>query len=66
MYVLPQEVQGKLKEMDEKLKSEGARVDTVKKENMDQLRSSKAEIKSLTEKIERRVLLKTPCFQSCI
>ena len=39
--------------MEEKVRSESARVDSVRKENSDQIRSTKAEIKSLTDKIER-------------
>lgn len=39
--------------MEGKLKSEGAKVENVRKESTDQLRLAKAEIKSLTDKIER-------------
>lgn len=35
------------------MKGEGARVESVRKENTEQLRSSKAEVKSLQDKIER-------------
>lgn len=45
--------------MEEKLKSECARVESVRKEGNEQLRSSKAEIKSLTDKIERCVATPT-------
>ena len=41
--------------MEERVKSEGARVEAVRKENSEQLRSSKAEVKSLLDKIERYV-----------
>lgn len=44
---------GKLREMEEKVKDEKARVDAVRKEGTDQLKSSKTEIKSLTDKVEK-------------
>ncbi len=53
VYVCVQEVQSKLREMEERVQSESARVDSVRRENSDQIRSTKAEIKSLTDKIER-------------
>lgn len=39
--------------MEEKVRSESARVEVARKENNDQLRSTKAEVKSLLDKIER-------------
>jgi hypothetical protein len=39
--------------MEEKLKTESARVVSAKKESSEQIRSMKGEIKSLTEKVDR-------------
>ena len=44
------------------MKSEGVRVESVRKENAEQLRSSKAEVKSLLEKIERYVAITCTCM----
>lgn len=54
-YVTLQVWQSKLAEMEEKLKSESGRVEGVKKESGEQLRSMKGEIKSLTDKADRWV-----------
>ncbi len=43
----------KIKEMEVKMKDEKSRVDAVRKEGADQLKSSKAEIKSLSDKIDK-------------
>lgn len=46
-------MQNSLEEIEGKLKVETARVESVKRENGEQIRSMKGEIKSLTDKIER-------------
>ena len=51
-----QEAQGKIHELEGRLQGERTRVQQEKKDQGDQIRSLKAEIKSLTDKIERSVL----------
>lgn len=57
-------MQGRVNVLTENLKSESARVEHVRKENSEQLRSTKAEVKSLTDKIERLRLLILAKLQS--
>jgi len=53
---LLQEMTGKLRETEGKVKEEKVRVEAVRKEGADQLKASKTEIKSLTDKIEKYVI----------
>ncbi len=49
--------EGRLQELEGKLKSASVRVENAKKETSEQLRSMKAEVKSLTDKIDRCVCM---------
>ena len=51
--------------MEGKLKSEGVKVESVRKESSEQLRLAKAEVKSLTDKIERWVCTWSQSMCSC-
>ena len=56
----------KLREMEGKVKEEKVRVEAVRKEGVDQLKASKIETKSLTDKIEKYVRLSAEDLDWCV